>query len=146
MYSFVCTLVFPVFVKVLVKFYKVVKTSSADMDIKGADKKFLDTKIFKVEVALDKSDFFCKQNLLSAVEREAGIKELAREESISNPKLGISVQRKDTNEVYLVTKMKHIVNRLDKLVAKQDTFLVEVKEQICTFAPKSPTIKIIINN
>ena len=48
--------------------------------------------------------------------------------------------------MYHVTKMKHIVNRLQKLVLRQDTFLVEVKEQIYTVAAKSPNIRIHLNN
>jgi hypothetical protein len=144
-WSFPENVEFPVMAKALVKFFKVAETDPT-VDNKMGAKKFLDTKIVKVEVALEKSDFFCKQNLLKAFEREVGIKGLAREESLSNPKLEIHVQRKETSEVYLVTKMKHVVTRLEKIVAKQDTFLVEVKEQILSFASKSPTIKININN
>ena len=140
-------IVFPVSVKVVVKFFKVAETTSdMEKDKKGPGKKYLDTKIIKVEACLAENDFYSKSNLLHAVEREVGIKELAKEESISNPKIEISVQRKETNEVYHVTKMKHIVNRLQKLVLRQDTFLVEVKEQIFTFAAKSPTIRIHLNN
>ena len=84
--------------------------------------------------------------MIKAVEREAGIKELAREESVYNPKLEVHVQRKETSEVYLVTKMKHVIARLAKVVAKQDILLVEVKEPVFSFASKSPVIKITINN
>eukprot|EP00092_Neocalanus_flemingeri_P001155 GFUD01001231.1.p1 GENE.GFUD01001231.1~~GFUD01001231.1.p1 ORF type:complete len:109 (+),score=24.36 GFUD01001231.1:574-900(+) len=34
---------------------------------------------------------------------------------------------KESGEVYRVTKMKQIVDRLEKVKSKQDTFLVEVK-------------------
>ena len=141
-WTFPETFQFPVVSKVLVKFFKVAET---DQD-ENSSRKLLSTKIIKVEIAFEKSDLFSKQTLLEAIEREADIKKLAREESIHNPKIDVSVQRKDTSEVYLVTKMKHIVNRLEEVKKKTDTFLVEVKEQIMTFEVKSPTIKIRINN
>ena len=138
---------FPVMAKAIVKFFKLVECGGPTEDNKKAAKKYLDTKIVKVEVALEKVDFFSKKSLIKAVEREAGIKELAREESVSNPKLEVHVQRKETSEVYLVTKMKHVIARLAKVVAKQDILLVEVKEQVFSFALKSPVnIKININN
>ena len=139
---------FPVMAKAIVKFFKLVEYGgpTEEEDNKKAAKKYLDTKIVKVEVALEKIDFFSKKSLIKAVEREAGIKELAREESVYNPKLEVHVQRKETSEVYLVTKMKHVIARLAKVVAKQDILLVEVKEQVFSFASKSPVIKININN
>ena len=38
-----------------------------------------------------------------------------------------------------------VVKRLEKLKDRSDTILVEVKEQIISFQPKQPTIKLIIN-
>ena len=130
---------FPVLTKVLVNFYKVAEVISDGS-------KLLNTKIIKVEISLEKKDLLRKQNLLEAIQREADLKELAKEEAVSNPKYELSVQRKETNEVYRVTKMKHVVNRLSYFQKKQDQILIEVKEQILTFQAKSPTIKIMINN
>ena len=54
--------------------------------------------------------------------------------------------RKETSEVYTVTNHMGIVNRrLDKLINKEDSFLVEVKEEVLLFQPNCPTIKIMIN-
>ena len=60
---------FPVLSKVLVKFYKVAEVNN---DEEKPGSKLLNTKIIKVEVSLDKKDLLRKQNLLDAIEREAG--------------------------------------------------------------------------
>ena len=71
---------------------------------------------------------------------------LTSAESIQNPKSELSVMRKETSEVYTVTNHMGIVNRrLDKLINKEDSFLVEVKEEVLLFQPNCPTIKIMIN-
>ena len=54
--------------------------------------------------------------------------------------------RKQTSEVYTVTNdMKILTNRMQKFISKEDSFLVEVKEQILSFLPNSPAIKILVN-
>ena len=71
---------------------------------------------------------------------------MAKAESILNPKLEISVMRKQTSEVYTVTNdMKILTNRMHMFISKDDSFLVEVKEQILSFEPNSPAIKILVN-
>ena len=45
--------------------------------------------------------------------------------------------RKKTSEVYTVTNdMKILTNRMHMFISKDDSFLVEVKEQILSFEPK----------
>ena len=65
------------------------------------------------------------------MEKAANVIEMARSESILNSKLEISVMRKQTSEVYTVTHdMKILTNRMEKLISKEDSFLVEVKEHM----------------
>ena len=134
----------PFLVKVIVKMFKVVNKN--DQDDKGPSKKHLNTKTYKVEAELRKTDFHSKLKLVNAIEKAADIKEMAKAESIQNPKSELSVMRKETSEVYTVTNHMGIVNRrLDKLINKEDSFLVEVKEEVLLFQPNCPTIKIMIN-
>ena len=58
----------------------------------------------------------------------------------------ISIKRQDAEEIFTVTKMGFVVRRLEKLKDRSDTILLEVKEQLITFQPKQPTIKIMINS
>ena len=131
--------------KVLVKCYKVLEVEGEDK-VSRPGTKFLNTKTFKVEAALKRTDFESKQALITAIEQAIDIDEVAREEGIVDPKCEISVMRKETSEVYKIsTNMKILTQRLDKIEAKEDSFLVEVKEQVLSFQPKSPTIKILVN-
>ena len=132
--------IFPVDVRVIVKFFKVAKCDSDN------ETRFLNTKVIKQEISLEKEDLFSKACLLKAIERDGDVKNLAHEESITNPKLEVSIKRQDSGEIFTVTKMGLVVRRLAKLVDRSDTILVEVKELIVSFQPKSPTIKITINN
>ena len=84
--------------------------------------------------------------LLAAIERDCGVKNLADQEGIQNPKLEVSIKRQDCGEIFTVYKMGFVVKRLDKLKDRGDTILVELKEQIISFQSKQPTIKIMINN
>ena len=102
--------------------------------------------MIKQEISLEKEDLFSKACLLKAIERDGDVKNLAHEESITNPKLEVSIKRQDSGEIFTVTKMGLVVRTLAKLVERSKTILVEVKEQIVCFQPKSPTIKITINN
>ena len=131
---------FPVDVRVIVKFFKVAKCDADN------ETRFLNTKVIKQEISLEKEDLFSKACLLKAIERDGDVKNLAHEESITNPKLEVSIKRQDSGEIFTVTKMGLVVRTLAKLVERSDTILVEVKEQIVCFQPKSPTIKITINN
>ena len=137
---------FPLVSKVLVKFYKVTDIGQDDKSSSSSKSKFLNTKVIKVEASLEKGDLLRRQTLFTALERETDFKQLCNEEAIENPKIEVSVQRKDTVEVYRVTKMKHVVARLEEIQKRQESFLVEVKEQIFTFGSKSPTISIKVNN
>ena len=132
---------FPVDVRVMVKMYKV-----AEIEGDAKQTKYLNTKIIKVEACLQKEDLLNKINLLAAIERDGDIKKLAGDESISNPKMEISIKRQDAGEIFTVTKMGFVVRRLEKLKDRSDTILLEVKEQLITFQPKQPTIKIMINS
>ena len=67
---------FPVDVRVLLKFFKV-----AQCDHKS-ETKYLNTKVLKVEVSLDKEDFYSKSSLLEAIERYGNVKNIATQESI----------------------------------------------------------------
>lgn len=131
---------FPVDVRVLLKFFKV-----AQCDQKS-ETKYLNTKVLKVEVSLDKEDFYSKSSLLEAIERDGDVKNIATQESILNPRLEVSIKRQEGGEIFTVTKMGLVVKRLGKLQDRSDTILVEIKEQLVSFQPKSPTIKITINN
>ena len=131
---------FPVDVRVIIKFFKVAEFET------GSDTKFLNTKVIKVEVSLEKEDLFSKSSLLKAIERNGDVKNLAKQENIVNPRLEVSIKRQDGGEIFTVTKMGLVVKRLAKLEDRSDTILVEVKEQIVSFQPKSPTIRITINS
>ena len=131
---------FPVDVRVIIKFFKVAECEP------GSDTKFLNTKVIKVEVSLEKEDLFSKSSLLKAIERDGDVKNLAKQENIVNPRLEVSIKRRDGGEIFTVTKMGLVVKRLAKLEDRSDTILVEVKEQIVSFQPKSPTIRITINS
>ena len=133
---------FPIDARVLVKCFKVADTGSED----GAPSKFLNTKVAKFEIRLSKEDLFTKSMLLAAIERDCGVKNLADQEGIQNPKLEVSIKRQDCGEIFTVYKMGFVVKRLDKLKDRSDTILVELKEQIISFQSKQPTIKIMINN
>ena len=130
---------FPVDVRVIIKFFKVAEFET------GSDTNFLNTKVIKVEVSLEKEDLFSKSSLLKAIERDGDVKNLAMQESIVNPRLEVSIKRQDGGEIFTVTKMGLVVKRLTKLEDRSDTILVEVKEQIVSFQPKSPTIRITVN-
>ena len=65
-------IVFPVNVKVILKFFKVAETTSdMEKEKKGPGKKYLDIKIIKVEAFLAENDFYSKSNLLLLKERLA---------------------------------------------------------------------------
>ena len=131
---------FPVDVRVILKFFKVAECEQ------GNDTKFLNTKVIKVEVSLEKEDFFSKSSLIAAIERDGDVKNIAKQESILNPKLEVSIKRQAGGEIFTVTRMGLVVKRLAKLEDRSDTILVEVKEQLIRFQPKSPTIKITVNS
>ena len=134
---------FPVDARVIVKFYKVVGTD--DDDGKAVQTKYLNTKVIKVETSLNQQDLYSKSLLMSAIQRDCDLKRLSTEESIQNPRFEVSVKRQEAGEIFTVTKMGLVVKRLQKLKDRSDTILVEVKEQIISFQPKQPTIKLIIN-
>ena len=100
----------------------------------------------KVEVSLEKEDLYSKASLLAAIERDCEIKKMAGEESILNPKMEISIKRQDAGEIFAVTRMAFVVKRLEKLKDRSDTILLEVKEQIISFEPNKPTIRIMVNS
>ena len=79
----------PVLVKVIVKMFKVVEKTEQEAKVGN---KHLNTKTFKVEASLEKKDFKSKQTLVAAIEKAADVIEMAKAESILNPKLEISVQ------------------------------------------------------
>ena len=132
---------FPMDVRVLLKLYKV-----AEDQVGGTHTKYLNTKVIKVEASLEEEDLYNKSSLLAAIERDCNIKNLSAEESIQNPKIEVSIKRQDSGEIFTVTKMGFVVKRLEKLKDRSDTILVEVKEQVISFQPNKPTIKIMINN
>lgn len=134
---------FPIDARVLVKCFKVADTGS---EVGAPTSKFLNTKVAKFEVRLSKEDLYTKSMLLAAIERDCGVKNLANQEGIQNPKLEVSIKRQDCGEIFTVYKMGFVVKRLDKLKDKSDTILVEIKEQIISFQSKQPTIKILVNN
>ena len=134
----------PFLVKVIVKMFKVMDKNDQEDDVPC--KKHLNTKTYKVEAELRRTDFRTKRALVNSIEKVADIKEMAKGESILNPKSELSVMRRETSEVYTVTNHMGIINRrLEKLVNKEDSFLVEVKEEVITFQPNSPIIKIVVN-
>ena len=61
----------PFLVKVIVKMFKVVNKN--DQDDKGPSKKHLNTKTYKVEAELRKTDFHSKLKLVNAIEKAADI-------------------------------------------------------------------------
>ena len=141
-WEFPDNIAFPIDARVLVKCFKVADTGAED----GAPSKFLNTKVAKFETRLSKEDLYTKSMLLAAIERDCGVKNLADQEGIQNPKLEVSIKRQDCGEIFTVYKMGFVVKRLDKLKDRGDTILVELKEQIISFQSKQPTIKIMINN
>ena len=70
--------------RVIVKFYKVVGTD--DDDGKAVQTKYLNTKVIKVETSLNQQDLYSKSLLMSAIQRDCGLKRLSTEESIQNPR------------------------------------------------------------
>ena len=134
---------FPVDARVVVKLYKVAEVAGPEGT--GAQSKYLNTKVLKVEVSLEKEDLLAKSSLLAAIERDCEIKQIAEEEGIQNPKSEVSIKRQDSSKVFTVTKMGFVVKRLGKLKNRSDTILVEVKEQIVSFQPNKPVIKIVVN-
>ena len=134
---------FPAVARVIVKFYKVVGTD--DDDGKAVQTKYLNTKVIKVETSLNQQDLYSKSLLMSAIQRDCDLKRLSTEESIQNPRFEVSVKRQEAGVIFTVTTMGLVVKRLEKLKDRSDTILVEVKEQIISFQPKQPTIKLIIN-
>ena len=135
---------FPFVARVMVKFFKVAIAEVASQD--GAQTKYLNTKIVKAEVSLTQEDLHSKASLVAAIERDCDVKTFTGDESIQNPKVDISIKRKDSAEIFSVTKMKFVVKRLDTLKDRSDTILVEVKEQIVSFQANRPTIKVMINS
>ena len=134
---------FPVDARVLVKLFKVAEVEDKDSH---QSTKYLNTKVIKMEVSLQKEDMFNKCSLLAAIDRDCEIKKLSMEESIQNPKSEVSIRRQDSGEIFAVGKMGFVVKRLGNLKDRSDTILVEVKEQLLRFQPNQPTIKIMINN
>ena len=136
---------FPVDARVMIKFYKVAETGGGDGEGRGQTK-FLNTKVIKAEVSFSKEDLFSKASVLEAIERDCEVKKMAEEESITNPKVELSIKRQDSGEVLTVIKMGFVVKRLEKLKDRTDTILIEAKEQIVSFEPKKPTIRIMVNS
>ena len=134
---------FPVDARVMIKFFKVAETV-CDGEGRGQTK-YLNTKVVKAEASFSKEDLFCKASVLEAIERDCEVKNLAEEESIKNPKIELSIKRQDSGEVFTVIKMGFVVKRLEKLKDRSDTILIEVKEQIISFQPNKPTIRITVN-
>ena len=81
---------FPVYVRVKLKMFKVAK---GDQD---GQTKYLNTKIMKVEVSLEKEDLISKASLLAAIERDGDVRKLAGEENILNPKMENSIKQQDS--------------------------------------------------
>jgi len=136
---------FPVDARVMIKFYKVSESGCESEGGRGQTK-FLNTKVMKAEVSFSKEDLFCKASVLEAIERDCEVKKMCDEESIKNPKVELSIKRQDSGEVFSVIKMGFVVKRLEKLKDRTDTILIEAKEQIVSFEPKQPTIRILVNS
>ena len=81
---------FPVDARVLVKLFKVAEVEDKDSQ---QSNKYLNTKVNKMEVSLQKEDMFNKSSLLAAIERDCEIKKLSMEESIQNSKSEVSIRR-----------------------------------------------------
>ena len=138
---------FPVDARVMIKLYKVAESGSDGGDGAGRGQtKFLNTKVIKAEVSFSNEDLFSKASVLEAIERDCEVKKLAEEESIRNPKVELSIKRQDSGDVFSVIKMGFVVKRLEKLKDRTDTILIEVKEQIVSFEPRKPTIRITVNS
>ena len=134
---------FPFDAKVMLKFFKVAEVAGQD---DAQTTKYLNTKIVKAEVTLNQEDLHSKASLVAAIERDCDTKSVAAEESIQHPKVDLSIKRNDSAEIFSVTKMRFVVKRIDRLKDRSDIILVEVKEQILSFQPNRPTIKVLINS
>ena len=66
---------FPVDVRVLLKFFKVAQCQQSET-------KYLNTKVLKVEVSLEKEDFYSKSSLIEAIERDSDVKNIAKQEEL----------------------------------------------------------------
>ena len=98
---------FPVDVRVLLKFFKVADCEQEE----GTGTKFLNTKVIKVEVSLEMEDFFSKSSLLSAIERDGDVINVAMNQGTMNPRLEISIKRQDGGEIFTVTKLGLVMKR-----------------------------------
>ena len=127
----------------MLKFFKVAEVAGQDS---AQTTKYLNTKIVKAEVTLNQEDLHSKASLVAAIERDCDTKSVAAEESIQHPKVELSIKRNDSAEIFSVTKMRFVVKRIDRLKDRSDIILVEVKEQILSFQPNRPTIKVLINS
>jgi len=132
---------FPVTCKVAQRFYKMAEEEG------NANLRKINVSNCKVEVKLNKTDFYNKKALEKALTRESELLENSKNQNINNPKFDFFSTRKESEqENYKITKMSLVIDRLHQFVQKKDFFMVEVIEQIVKFAPKSSTIKVMINN
>ena len=68
---------FPVDARVVVKLFKVAEVGCPGAEVQT---KYLNTKVVKVEVSLEKEDLFTKSSLLAAIERDCRIQKLSLED------------------------------------------------------------------